>query len=152
MKKMVDLDILSGWGLTEMDTGSNASQLETSCKKTEGGYLINGNKRWIGNGNRDICFVWARDQEDKKVKCFIVDQKAKGVKYDKIMNKMGLRSVDNMQITYKDAFVPTSDKLEKAKDWMSGTNKVLKHSRIIVAWNAMGVLLGCYDSCIKYVT
>jgi alkylation response protein AidB-like acyl-CoA dehydrogenase len=73
MKKMVDLDILSGWGLTEMDTGSNASQLETSCKKTEGGYLINGNKRWIGNGNRDICFVWARDQEDKKVKCFIVD-------------------------------------------------------------------------------
>lgn len=89
---------------------------------------------------------------DKKVKCFIVDQKSEGVSYAKIQNKMGLRCVENMQITYKDAFVKDEDKMEKAKDWMSGTNLVLKHSRIIVAWNAMGVLLGCYDACIRYVT
>lgn len=35
--------------------------------------MINGNKRWIGNGDRDIVTVWARDEATKKVKCFIVD-------------------------------------------------------------------------------
>lgn len=72
MKKMVDLDLLSGWGLTEKDVGSDASNLSTTAKKVTGGYLINGNKRWIGNGNRDLVMCWARDVDTKKVNCFVV--------------------------------------------------------------------------------
>jgi len=37
----------------------------------EGGYLLNGNKRWIGNGNRDLVVVWARNQG--KINAFVVD-------------------------------------------------------------------------------
>lgn len=93
--ELVKLNKLAGWGLTEKDIGSDASNLETRCRQVEGGWVINGNKRWIGNGDRDIVTVWARDEATKKVKCFIVDQKAKGVRVDKIQNKMGLRMVTN---------------------------------------------------------
>jgi acyl-CoA oxidase len=43
--------------LTEKEIGSDASELTTTAKKVEGGWIINGNKRWIGNGNRDLVVV-----------------------------------------------------------------------------------------------
>jgi acyl-CoA oxidase len=37
------------WALTEPDYGSDASSLQTTAKKVDGGYVLNGTKRWIGN-------------------------------------------------------------------------------------------------------
>lgn len=61
----MNLEMIGGWALTEPEFGSDASSLETNVKKVEGGYLLNGNKRWIGNGNRDLLVVWARNQDNK---------------------------------------------------------------------------------------
>jgi acyl-CoA oxidase len=77
--KLRDLEIIGGWGLTEEKIGSDASNIETSVKKVEGGYILNGNKRWIGNGNKDILLVFAKNQENGKVETFILDMKTKGV-------------------------------------------------------------------------
>ena len=43
-------------------------------------------------------------------------------------------------------------KLPKAKDFASGTNKVLEHSRVYVCWIAVGMCMGVYDHAIKYVS
>lgn len=58
-----------------------------------GGWLLNGDKRWIGNGNRDIMVAWARNLENNKVQGFIVDLKAKGVQSEVIKHKLALRIV-----------------------------------------------------------
>lgn len=56
------------FGLTEPNYGSDASSLVTSAKKVEGGYLINGHKRWIGNASHAKYIVtWARETESGKV-------------------------------------------------------------------------------------
>ena len=57
------------FGLTAPDYGSDASSLKTSARKVEGGYLVKGQKRWIGNGTfADYIIVWARNEsEDGKV-------------------------------------------------------------------------------------
>ena len=53
------------WALTEPDTGSDASNIKTSAKKVEGGYLITGRKRWIGNATfADYITIWARNPSD----------------------------------------------------------------------------------------
>jgi acyl-CoA oxidase len=71
---MRSFDIIGGWGLTERDYGSDASSLKSNVKKVEGGYVLNGNKRWIGNGNKDIMVVWAKDLDNhKNTEAFIVD-------------------------------------------------------------------------------
>lgn len=67
LPRLRDLQLIGGWGLTEDKYGSDASSLQTTVRKTQGGWLLNGNKRWIGNGNRDIMVVWARNIENDKV-------------------------------------------------------------------------------------
>ena len=52
------------FGLTEPDHGSDASGLETSARKVDGGYLLNGRKIWIGNGTMSDVIVWARNEND----------------------------------------------------------------------------------------
>ena len=54
--------MIGGWGLTEDKIGSDASNLKTIAEKVNGNqYKINGVKRWIGNGNRDLLVIWARN-------------------------------------------------------------------------------------------
>jgi alkylation response protein AidB-like acyl-CoA dehydrogenase len=85
--------MIGGFALTEKDVGSDATNVKTTAKPVEGGYLINGNKRWIGNGNMDVLIVWAKNTENKKFEGFIVENQWKGVTTSVIKNKMALRIV-----------------------------------------------------------
>lgn len=122
--------------MTEPDNGSDATGLKSSAKKVEGGYLLNGRKRWIGNADMSkYIVVWARNENDgNRVQGFVVENPSKGLKTEKIENKYSLRMVQNADIYMNDVFVPDNNKLEKAKDFASGTNVILEHSRILIAW------------------
>jgi alkylation response protein AidB-like acyl-CoA dehydrogenase len=53
------------FGLTEANYGSDASNIQTTAKKVEGGYLINGTKRWIGNATvGDYIIIWAKNEAE----------------------------------------------------------------------------------------
>lgn len=67
-----------------------------------------------------------------------------------IKNKLGLRVVQNCNITLTDVQVGEEHKLPGATDFQNGTNRILKHSRPIVCWIAVGVAVGVYDNAIKY--
>lgn len=60
----VKFDEIFCFGLTEPDNGSDATGLKTTAKKVEGGYVLNGRKRWIGNATFGNVVVWARNQDD----------------------------------------------------------------------------------------
>jgi alkylation response protein AidB-like acyl-CoA dehydrogenase len=148
----IQLKKILSFGLTEPDYGSDASSLKTQAKKVEGGYIINGEKRWIGNGTfADYIIVWARNVDDgNKVQGFIVEKGSKGYSAKKIENKYALRTVHNADIKFENVFVPDHNKLEKAKDFASGTNKILEHSRVKVCWGAVGVAAGAYEAALRY--
>lgn len=86
---------IMSFGLTEPDYGSDATSLKTSAKKVPGGYILNGQKRWIGNATfADYIIVWARNAEEgNKVQAFVVEKGSKGLKTSKIENKFALRIV-----------------------------------------------------------
>jgi acyl-CoA oxidase len=68
-----NFELIGGWGLTEDKIGSDASNLKTRADKINTTqYKLNGTKRWIGNGNRDILIIWARNSENNNVEAFIV--------------------------------------------------------------------------------
>lgn len=69
-----------------------------------------------------------------------------------IKYKLPLRIVQNCHITFNNVVVSAEQRLPKANDFASGTNVILKHSRIFVCWVAAGIAMGVYDNAIKYVS
>ena len=65
------MDLIGGWGLTEDRIGSDASNINANVAKVPEGYKINGVKRWIGNGNKDLLVTWAKN-ENKKVEAYVL--------------------------------------------------------------------------------
>lgn len=84
---------IMAFGLTEPDYGSDASSLKTTAKKVEGGYLVNGQKRWIGNGAMaGYITIWARNEAEKNaIQCFVVEGGSPGLSFSKIPYKGALR-------------------------------------------------------------
>jgi alkylation response protein AidB-like acyl-CoA dehydrogenase len=153
LKESINMNKICCFGLTEKDHGSDiAAGLATSATKVEGGYLMNGNKRWIGNATfADYICLWARNPaENNNIQCFIVEKGSKGLTTTKMENKYSMRMTQNTDIELKDVFVPDHNKLTHAKDFASGTNKILESSRLQVGWIAAGVAAGAYESALKY--
>jgi alkylation response protein AidB-like acyl-CoA dehydrogenase len=140
------------FGLTEPLVGSGVSGGLTTTAKREGDtWIINGQKRWIGNSPWcDISVIWARDLADNQVKAFIVENKTTpGFKVEKIQNKIALKVVQNGQITMENCRVPEENRLQGDKSFRD-TARVLKMTRFGVGWIATGCAMGAYENALKY--
>src|SRR5712671_5691056 len=140
------------FGLTEPLTGSGASGGLTTTAKREGDtWIINGQKKWIGNSPWcDIAIIWARDLADNQVKGFIVEIKTTpGFTVEKIQNKISLKVVQNGLITMENCRVPEENRLQVDTSFRD-TAKVLKGTRYFVGWEATGCAMGAYENALKY--
>jgi glutaryl-CoA dehydrogenase len=140
------------FGLTEPLVGSGAAGgLLTTAKREGDTWVLNGQKRWIGNAPWcDVSVIWARDVTDNQVKAFIVENKTTpGFSVEKIQNKIALKVVQNGQITLKDVRVPEANRLQ-ADNSFRDTAKVLRLTRYDVAWEATGCQMGAYEHALKY--
>jgi acyl-CoA oxidase len=137
--------------LTEPDYGSDASSLRTAATKVPGGWHLDGQKRWIGNSTfADVLIILARNADTKQLNGFIVKKGAPGLKATKIENKIGLRMVQNGDIILNKVFVPEEDRLTGINSFQD-INKVLAMSRIMVAWQPIGISMGVFDMCHRYL-
>jgi len=151
LPQMQKFDKIGAFGLTEPEVGSGAAGgLTTTCKKTEEGWILNGQKKWIGNATfADLVIIWARDLDDGEVKGFIVEKDNPGFSVEKIKGKMALRIVQNGLITLKDCLVTEENRLQNANSFKD-TAKVLRMTRAGVAWMATGCARGAYESALDY--
>lgn len=151
LPQMQKLEKIGAFGLTEPEVGSGAAGgLTTTCKKTDDGWILNGQKKWIGNATfADLIIIWARDLDDNEVKGFIVEKDNPGFAVEKIHGKMALRIVQNGLITLTDCFVTEENRLQNANSFKD-TAKVLQMTRAGVAWMATGCARGAYESALDY--
>jgi glutaryl-CoA dehydrogenase len=150
---MMRFERIGSFGLTEPLVGSATSGgMTTTCRREGGSWILNGEKKWIGNATfADINVIWAREESSGKVKGFVVGRDNPGFSVKKIENKMALRVVQNGLITLKDCRVPESDRLQNANSFKD-TAKVLRMTRAGVAWFAVGCAMGAYEHALAYAT
>jgi alkylation response protein AidB-like acyl-CoA dehydrogenase len=149
---MARMEKIGCFGLTEPLVGSGASGgLTTTAKRDGDTWILNGQKRWIGNAPWcDVSIIWARDVADNQVKGFIVENKTTpGFSVEKIEHKIALKVVQNGQITLKDCRVPEANRLQGGNSFRD-TARVLKMTRYAVAWMATGCAMGAYEHALKY--
>ncbi|RAJ22894.1 acyl-CoA dehydrogenase family protein [Pedobacter cryoconitis] len=148
---MQKMKIIGAFGLTEPEVGSAAAGgLTTTAKRQGSKWILNGQKKWIGNSTfSDVTIIWARDVDDNQVKGFLVRKGNKGFAVEKMQDKMALRIVQNGLITLTNCEVDEEDRLQNANSFKD-TAKVLRMTRAGVAWQAVGCARGAYESALAY--
>jgi glutaryl-CoA dehydrogenase len=146
---MAKCEKIGCFGLTEPEAGSDPGSLGTTAVGRDGGYVLDGEKKWIGNASfSDVAVIWART-DSGKVSGFLVETDNPGFQADVLPRKASQRAAWQTHITLKDCHVPESARLPKA-DGLGSTLSILTHSRYGVGWDGLGQAADCYETALAY--
>jgi glutaryl-CoA dehydrogenase len=147
---MARLEKIGAFALTEPRHGSDSVSLETTATRDGDTWILNGQKRWIGNGTiADVVVMWARDTADGKVKGFLIPKGTEGFHARRMEGKGSLRAVWQAEIELQDVRVTESNRLPRARSFADAA-AVLAGTRQTVAWSALGHATAAYDIAMTY--
>ncbi len=148
---MARMERIGAFGLTEPDHGSDVARgLATTARRDGDEWVLDGSKKWIGNGSfADLVIIWARDVDTDRVLGFVVETPTPGFTAVDLEDKIALRAVQNAQITLAGVRVPEANRLHEAHGFRS-TADVLRMTRASVAWSAVGCSRGAYEHALAY--
>ena len=110
LKSLASGDKLGAFSLSEPQSGSDASNMQTTAQKKGDHYLISGIKNWVTNGiNSDYVILFAVTEKGvghKGISCFIVEKGWDGFETGKPENKLGIRASDTCELYFDSVKVP----------------------------------------------
>jgi glutaryl-CoA dehydrogenase len=141
------LEAIGAFALTEPDHGSDASHVATTARREGDEYVLDGDKRWIGNATFcDLAVVWA--QAEDGVTAFLVECPHPGFEASPITGKITQRSVPQADIRLDGCRIPAANRLPATG--FRGAAEVLGRGRGNVAWAALGEAIACYEVALAY--
>jgi glutaryl-CoA dehydrogenase len=148
---MAAMALIGAFGLTEPQAGSDVARgLQTTARRTGDEWVLDGHKKWIGNGSfADLVVIWARDVDTDRVLGFVVEKGTAGYSAVDLEDKIALRAVQNALITLDGVRVPEHNRLQNANSFRDTAN-VLRMTRASVAWSAVGCSRGAYEHALRY--
>ncbi|HGY55164.1 MAG TPA: acyl-CoA dehydrogenase [Caldithrix abyssi] len=161
LKSMTDNPTLMAFAITEPSAGSDVEETEggatarlvTTAKKTTGGYLLNGRKVFISNGQlADKITVFAKlgGEALDSWTCFLVDKKMDGFSVGRQERKMGQRPSDASEIILEDVFVPNKNIIGKLRGGWALNRNVLNYSRPAIGAMAVGMARGAFEKTLHF--
>ena len=150
---MARLELIGAFGLTEPHGGSDvAGGLETTARRDGDEWVLDGAKRWIGNGTfADVVVIWARVADSDTIHGFVVERGTPGFEATKMEGKLALRITQNADITLTGCRVPEADRLQNV-DSFSAVGDVLALTRSGAAWASVGTAIAAYERALAYAT
>jgi glutaryl-CoA dehydrogenase len=147
LPRMATCEIIGAFALTEPDHGSDAAHLETTATPVDGGYLLNGGKRWIGNGDTfGVAIVWA--QAAQGIAPFLFEPETTGFSRTPMLGKLSKRAVTNVEMWFDNCFVPDANRLPVAG--FRNVAEILRVTRHHVSWTALGEAIACYEIALAH--
>jgi glutaryl-CoA dehydrogenase len=149
---MARMESIGAFGLTEPHGGSDvAGGMETTATRDGDEWVLEGDKRWIGNATiADIVVVWARDAETNDVRGFVVPADTPGMTITKIEGKTALRIVQNADIALRGVRVPDDHRLSGGSGTFADAGGVLQRTRANASWGAVGTQMAAYELALSY--
>jgi glutaryl-CoA dehydrogenase len=142
---------LGCFGLTEPGFGSNPGGMLTRAGKSGDEYVLNGEKMWITSGTiADVAVIWAKvEDEDNKVRGFLVETDRPGFSAQDVHGKWSLRASVTSGLSLQDVRVPACNLLPKT-DGLKAALMCLNQARYGIAWGGIGAAMACYDAALQY--
>jgi glutaryl-CoA dehydrogenase len=149
LPKLATGEWIGCFGLTEPNFGSDPGGMITRARKTDGGYILNGNKMWITNAPlADVLLVWAKDDNDV-IRGFLLEKGANGLSAPKIEGKFSLRASTTGEIVMNEVFAPEGQLLPGVSG-LKGPFTCLNKARFGIAWGALGAAEFCWHAARGY--
>ena len=154
LTKLATGEKLGAFSLSEPQSGSDASNMNTVAVKDGESYIINGTKNWVTNGlYSDFVIVFAITEKGvghKGISCFLVDKKLKGFEAGKPEDKLGIRSSDTTELYFDNVRVPESNLIGQEGQGFKIALSTLDGGRIGIAAQALGIAQASLDNSISY--
>ena len=148
LPQMAAGEAIGCFGLTEPDSGSDPSSMQTRAKQDGTDWVLNGRKMWITNGNvADVAVVWAMTEDG--VRGFVVPTETPGFSANLIHKKMSLRASITSELVLDDVRLPAEAVLPGVAG-MRGPLSCLSEARYGIAWGAVGAARACYEAALGY--
>jgi len=144
------------WAITEPEAGSDAGNLQTTARLDGDEWVLNGQKRFISNGNlADFVQVYAREPGSKRhegISLFMVPKDTRGFKVTHVetKTKLGLRASPTADLAFEDCRVPKENLIGKRGDGWNQAMRPLNSGRIGIAAGAVGVARAALEAATKY--
>ena len=145
---------LGAFSLSEPQSGSDASNMNTTAIKSDDCYILNGTKNWVTNGiHSDFVIVFAMTEKGighKGISCFIVEKEFEGFECGKPEEKLGIRSSDTCELYFDNVKVPKENMIGKEGEGFKIALATLDGGRIGIAAQAIGIAVSSLNNSISY--
>lgn len=151
LPEMATGKLIGAFALSEPLVGSDARRIQTEARRQAGGYLLNGQKKWISFGQiADLFLIFARCEE--KEAAFIVERSAPGVEVRPIHGMLGTRGSMMAEVHLRDCAVPESNLIARLGFGFSHVaTSALDQGKYSVAWGCVGLAQACLEATLRYV-
>ena len=154
LPRLVTMDTIASYALTEPGSGSDAAALKTTARLEDDHYVINGTKQFIsGSGVNDIYVVMVRtaDNGAKGVSCLVVEAGTPGMSHGAPERKLGWNASPTAQLIFDDCRVPVANRVGAEGDGFRFAMAGLDGGRLNIGACSLGGAQRCLDEAIVYV-
>jgi alkylation response protein AidB-like acyl-CoA dehydrogenase len=145
---------VGAYALSESGSGSDAFAMTTRAAAGDGGFVLNGRKLWITNGNEaDLFIVFATVNPEagyRGITAFLVERGAPGFTVGKKEDKLGIRASSTCELLFEDCFVAAANVLGEVGKGYKVAIETLNEGRIGIGAQMIGLSQGALDHAVAY--
>ena len=153
LPRLVTIEHIASYALTEPGSGSDAAALKTSARLDGDHYVLSGTKQFIsGSGFNDIYVVMVRTGDDKSkgISCLVVEKDTPGLSFGVPEKKLGWNASPTAQLIFEDCRVPVANRVGAEGDGFRIAMAGLDGGRLNIGACSLGGAQRCLDEAIKY--
>ncbi|MDH4209957.1 MAG: acyl-CoA dehydrogenase family protein [candidate division WOR-3 bacterium] len=148
-------ELLCAFGLTEAQAGSDVANVQTTARKENGHYILNGVKQFISSGSlSDVYVILASTDKSRGargISAFIVEKNTPGFSFGKEENKLGIRASTTTELVFEDCCIPAENLLGKEGMGFIYTMRNFDRARPGVGAIALGIAQGAYEVALEFL-
>ncbi|MGI9377107.1 MAG: acyl-CoA dehydrogenase family protein [Tsuneonella suprasediminis] len=153
LPKLVTMEHIASYALTEPGSGSDAAALKTSARIDGDHYVLNGTKQFIsGGGFNDIYVVMVRTGEHKAkgITCLVIEKDTPGLSFGTPENKLGWNASPTAQLIFEDCRVPVANRVGDEGEGFRFAMAGLDGGRLNIGACSLGGAQRCLDEAVAY--
>ena len=154
LPRLLTMELLASYCLTEPDAGSDAASLKTSAKRSGDNYVLNGSKCFISGAPESdfyLCMVRTGEEGPKGISCVIVEKETKGLSFGKRESKLGWHSQPTAMVFFEHCSIPIHNRIGEEGQGFKIALSALNGGRINIAACSLGGADYCLEQAQKYM-